>query len=142
MKRYRFRLEQVLRVRRLQKDSARNALLLSRRELDRAEQRLWSLVDEYRAGGTGPSAAFSAEFLSRRTLRDLAALKVLDARDRRNGASDRVAEHLGVWTAAARRVKALERLDERARDEYAVEAGRHVERETDDVVVGRHWRQR
>ena len=46
----------------------------------------------------------------------------------------------GEWTAARQRVAALERLEARRRDEYAIESRRAEDRLVDDLVVARHAR--
>lgn len=140
MTRYRFRLEQVLRVRRVQADQAAAALGVARRaEADAvaAEQaRLHALTERSRPGGTyaagqllAERAVWDAELDS---LHRLAAARVaagLVTDERRDG-----------WTAASRRVKALELLDDRRREEHRIDSDRAEGRRVDDLVASRFER--
>ena len=51
-----------------------------------------------------------------------------------------VEERRAEWAEARRRVAALERLEERRRDEHAIEVRRAEDRLVDDLVVARHAR--
>ena len=51
-----------------------------------------------------------------------------------------VDERRAEWAAARQRVAALERLEERRRDEHAIEVRRAEDRLVDDLVVARHAR--
>ncbi len=138
MKRFRFRLEQVLRVRRIQEDRARAALLTANRDAHEAAMRVEASIAEYRTrsfpDGVQPYVEFeralflldtaaSAVELSRRAHRD--ALVVVDVRRTE-------------WMDARRRVHALERLEERRRAEHELENRRAEDRLVDDLVVARH----
>src|SRR3546814_9384381 len=52
-------------------------------------------------------------------------------------AAERTAEQRDAWLAASRRVKALELLDERRREEHRIEADREEAARVDDLVAGR-----
>ena len=140
MKRYRFRLEQVLRVRKIQEDQARAAVVEARVQADQAAAALLRRVEDYDAhshGAVGMSAASAAGFLATRALHDLKAQAVLSARETEAGAQDVVGARLAEWSEAARRVSALERLDERRREEYELELRRDEDAQVDDLVVSR-----
>jgi hypothetical protein len=140
VKRYRFRLEQVLRVRRVQADQAAGALGVARRsEADAvaAERvRLHALTERSRPAGSYRAgqllverAVWDAEIDS---LHRLAAVRVaagLVTGERRDG-----------WTAASRRVKALELLDDRRREEHRIDSDRAEARRVDDLVASRFVR--
>ena len=137
MKRYKFRLDTVLRVRRVEEDRAVAALAAARRQLDAAEQTLQDSLDRY----TGVPAAQGPlpldALLRARAHQELVAASVVHAGTQRLRAEAIVEVQRAEWSAAAQRVAALERLDERRRAEHALEAQRQETIEVDDMVVAR-----
>jgi flagellar export protein FliJ len=140
VRRYRFRLESVLRVRRLQEDVARSAfaevtLAVGRSEADVASARAWldGLRDE--PPPTGPHAWEARRRVQLAAAEELAGrVTALDhARAEQRARQAALAE-------ARTRVRALERLDERRRAEHAREAARLDERAVDDLVTSRYRR--
>lgn len=141
MKRYTFRLHQVLRVRRIQEDEARAEVLLARRDADLAGRRVRDRLGAYDRFAYTAGAVPAARHLVERARHEVAAGQVTFARDREAQAWRVVADRLEAWTAAAQKVQALERLDERRRAEHALDAQREAEREVDDLVIARSaWR--
>jgi len=140
MKRYKFRLEQVLRVRRMEEEQARASLLAANAELNRAGERLRDRTERYHTmvAPIGPSQL--TEFLAWRQRHQAAATAVIDAGTAVQSATSQAAERRDGWSAAASRVTALERLDERRRAEHAAEAEREFDQEIDDLVTSRHGR--
>jgi flagellar protein FliJ len=140
MKRYKFRLDQVLRVRRMEEEQARAALLAANAELNRAGERLRDRTERYHTmvAPIGPSQL--TEFLAWRQRHEAAATAVIDAGTAVESATSQAAESRDGWSAAAARVTALERLDERRRAEHAAEAEREFDQEIDDLVTSRHGR--
>jgi flagellar protein FliJ len=142
VRRYRFRLEQALRVRRVQEDLAKAALSEAQRRLAAVERALAERLDRYRAtpgpGGALPSTAF----LEGRARHRLAAATVLAAGVERQLALETVAGARDAWRAAAMKVQALERLDRRRREEHGIELARHEELAVDDLVTGMAARRR
>lgn len=140
MNRYRFRLEPVLRVRRIEQDTAQAGVVAARRDFDAAESDLHRSVDRYRARPEthGPSSA--AAWLAGRAGTELTAATVIAAGTRRELAAGRVAEQQEALQAARRRVAALERLDERRREEHALAAQREEATDVDELVTSRHGR--
>ena len=137
MKRYTFRLESVLRVRRDEQDVAQAGV---RAAHVRARAEAEALADRDRAyaerlSPQGPSGA--AEFLYEQAHRAALGQAVLEQRRRLLEASHEVEAARAVWTAAAARVGALERLDERQRAEHSARALREDELIVDDLVVSR-----
>ncbi len=141
MKKYRFRLESVLRVRRIQEEVARGAMARAAAEVVAADAAL------------AASRHHLAELVARPLPGDLPGWQL-----RRDlvlaGASEVAGSAAGLEAArlahrqrqeelagARRRVRALERLDERRRAEHAVEAARQDDRTVDDLVTSR-WGQR
>jgi len=140
MKRYTFRLEQVLRVRRLEEEQARASLLAANAELNAAGERLRDRTERYHTmvAPTGPSQL--TEFLAWRARRQAAATALTDAGRAVDTATGQAAKARDGWTAAAAKVTALERRDERHRAEHAAAAAREFDQEIDDLVTSRHGR--
>jgi flagellar FliJ protein len=140
MKRFRFRLDQVLNVRRVQEDRARFELLTANRDAHLAATRVEERLADYEQRrlplGPRPYADFErAVFLS-----DSGAAAVGTARVAYRDALVVVDERRSDWTDARRRVAALERLEDRRRAEHAIEVQRAEDQLVDDLVVARHAR--
>ena len=140
MKRFRFRLDQVLHVRRVQEDRARFDLLTANREAHfaaaRVEERLADYAQRQMPTGPQPYEQFERAVF----LLDSAAGAVGAARATHREALAVVDARRIDWTAARRKVAALERLEERRRAEHAVEVQRAEDQLVDDLVVARHAR--
>ncbi len=140
MKRFRFRLEQVLRIRRLQEEQAKAELLSANRAAYFAAARVDERLKEYHSRsfpeGPQPYAAFERALF----MLDAAASAVDVAKDEHRAACDVVEERRADWAAARRKVGALERLEERRRQEHALEVRRDEDRLVDDLVVARFAR--
>ena len=138
MKRYSFRLQRVLEVRRREQDVAQAAVLAASvragAEATALAERDQAYAERLRA--QGPTGA--AEFLSEQAHRAALGQAVLEQRRRLLEAEHEVEAVRAVWTAAAARVGALERLDERSRAEHSARALREDELIVDDLVVSRH----
>ena len=140
MKRFRFRLEQVLRVRRLQEDLARAALMHAHLEAQTAATAVNARIADY-ANAARPSGAQTYESFKRMQFElDNAAGAIKVARATYRDAMTVVDQQRAEWAAARQRVAALERLEERKREEHAVEVRRAEDRLVDDLVVARHAR--
>jgi flagellar protein FliJ len=138
VKRYAFRLQKVLDVRRNEQDVARAGVLAATvragAEATALSERDRTYAERLRA--QVPSGA--AEFLYEQAHRAALGQAVLEQRRRLLDAEHEVEAARAVWTAAAARVGALERLDERQRAEHAARALREDELIVDDLVVSRH----
>lgn len=141
MKRYRFRLEQVQRVRRVQEDLAAAALGAAQRvEADAAvheAHRHDALARRERPAGRYEQGRLLAE----RAVWDAELADLDRAVADRRAAAARTAECRDGWLAASRRVKALDLLDERRREEHRLLADREEAARVDDLVAGRFRRQ-
>jgi flagellar export protein FliJ len=137
VKRYQFRLEPVLRVRRIEEDLAVAALAASQREAAAAEARLANRLESYRSRSRPLGIQTLATFAADRALAETAAASVVAAGAVRRSALEHVDEKRHAWSQAAARVSALERLDDRKRDEHAHEAQREADLEVDDLVTSR-----
>jgi len=140
VRRYRFRLEAVLRVRRLQEDVARAALADATATVagaEAAEARAARWLDGLRAQPlpAGPAAWDAHRRVQLSAADELAARtsEVAHARAEQRARQRELAD-------ARTRVRALERLDERRRAEHAREAARQEERAADDLVTSRYRR--
>jgi flagellar biosynthesis chaperone FliJ len=121
VKKYRFRLEAVLRVRRIEEERAMGELLLANRAMAEAEAELDRRLDHYRTV-TGAQGMVSQEaYLVARSRQDAAAAGVVAAGAARLAAEAEAERKRAIWAGCATRVRALERLDERRRDEHAGE---------------------
>ena len=141
MKRYRFRLEPVLRVRRTQEETARGQLLAAQAAVAAQEQLLLTRRAAYADSLVPPAGpqdrnAFLAAQLHREAL---AAAVVEQGRRVTEAGEDAVLAHR-AWSACALRVGALERLDQRARADHTAATLKEEELATDDLVVSRHGR--
>lgn len=141
MKRYSFRLQPVLRLRRSEEDRARAALLSAVAALTH-EQRV---LEDRRAACVHrpplPAGATTAQFLQEQAVRASLA-RAVGEQERRLHAVDavRVAAR-AEWSRTAERVGALERLEERQRAEHRIAELREDDRTTDELVVSRYGRE-
>jgi flagellar FliJ protein len=135
---YRFRLETVLRVRRIQEERARAELLAARtaEQAAGAERgRRGALLDAARAAGLPDGSRL--EWTSARDHHDRLAGAVEAARAAEVAAADLTARSLAHWEAAAADLQGLERLDERHRAEWRVEQERAEQQRLDESVAAR-----
>ena len=140
MKRYRFRLEPVLRVRRSEEEVARAQLVAANAAVTRQEQLLVDCERAYEMTLNSSGILPTAEFLFEQFSRSAHAAAVLEQRQRVREAYDDAARARGVWSGAAAQVGALERLDERQRHEHRAAAQKEDELITDELVVSRYAR--
>ena len=140
MKKFRFRLEQVLRVRRVQEDQARGELLLANRAAQVAAQRVEERVAEYEGRSMPSGTTTYADFERAVFMLDAAAGAIQVAKVAYAETLVVVDERRAAWAAARQKVAALERLEERRAAEHAIEVRRAEDRLVDDLVVARFAR--
>lgn len=140
MNRYRFRLEPVLRVRRIEQDAARAAMAAADRDVDAADAALAASIDRYESLPVAEGGRPAAAWLTQRTLAGHTAASVVADGIGREVAAARLAGQRDAVRAARRRVAALERLDERRRGEHDVAARREEDLEVDELVTTRFGR--
>lgn len=141
MKKYVFRLETVRRVRRTQQELAKADLLAANSEVAKAITAVEERTNEYEgavASITGPTTVDM--FMKRRYFNELSGKAVIAATASRRAAEVEAAAKRDLYTEAARKVKALDRLDARRHSEHSAEAQRQETVEVDDMVTGRHMR--
>lgn len=137
MRRYEFRAEKVLRIRRLQEDMARAAVADARRAEVAAQATVDASQQRYAELATAHSAQSSAAFLMAREQAGHRASAVTIARERRHEAGQVTTSALGTWHDANSKVQGLERLDERRRTEHHIEVRRDEDAQADEIVVAR-----
>ena len=141
MKRYAFRLQPVLRLRRSEEDRARAALLAAVARLGAEKDELAVRRDACLSRPQLPSGASTAQFLQEQAVRAALARSVGE-QERRLRAVDEQREVARLeWSRTAERVGALERLEERQRAEHRDEELREDDRTTDELVVSRYGRE-
>ena len=138
MKRYRFRLEAILRLRVAEEEHARAVLGRAERQLHAA----WRLAipssraDRSLRPAFGPRA--SDVFHREEAVTGLAAATLRVAEREVALVAEAAARARVVWSEAARRVAILERLDERRRAEHEDEERRAEVALVDDIVTARY----
>ena len=130
-------MEKILRVRRMQEDAARAAVAQARIVEKSAAEKLAASRRHCEALSTVEPATSPTEFLALRDRGDFRAQAVGLAGERRRSAADQTAGAVNGWHVTHRRVDALERLDERRREDYAIEAQRDEDALVDDIVTSR-----
>jgi flagellar export protein FliJ len=142
LKRFRFRLATVLRVRRLQEEQAEGALLLANAQARTAAHRVTTAVDAYASAERPRGSQSHAEFELSRFRFERAAESVDVARAGHHDALETVETRRSEWSDAHKRVAVLERLEARRREEHEAEVRRQEERLVEDLVATRHARGR
>jgi flagellar FliJ protein len=137
MKKYRFRLDAVLRVRRIEEDRAAADLAAANRAVREAEAELDRRLEHYRAIEVAQVPIGSATFLAERDHRSHAATGVVAAGAAKISAEAEAERMRGIWSAAAMRVRALERLDERRREEHEIDVRREEVVTLDEAFAAR-----
>ena len=137
MKRYRFRLEQVLRVRHVQQDLAAAALGAAQRSEAAAEAAAQARHDAAGARPRPHGRHDADQLLAARIVWDAELDALGRAEAKRASAGLHTEAQRDGWLAATRRVKALELLDERRREEHLADADREEATRVDDLVASR-----
>lgn len=140
MKRYRFRLDLVLRVRRNEEDAARGALLAATATVAAEEGRLAERHASYAAALTPPASSTAADFRREQLRREALGAAVVEQRHRLEQARGAQLQARDGWAAAAAKVGALERLEERSREEHRIAELREDDLVADELVVARYGR--
>ena len=135
---YRFRLETVLRVRRIQEERARAELLAARTaEQAAAEEhgRRAALLDAARAAGLPDGSRL--QWTSARNEQDRLAGALEAARAAEVAAADLTTRSLEHWEATVADLKGLERIDERHREQWRLEQERAEQQRLDETAAAR-----
>lgn len=137
MKRYRFRLEAVLRARRALEDQARQELARANGKLRLAQAHAEDEQRRYQDMPAPAGVVTMVQDRQDRVWRELAAGSLLQARRASEDLAVAAAVRQAAWREAAQRVAALERLDDRRRAEHAQHMARAEVAEVDDLVTAR-----
>jgi flagellar export protein FliJ len=140
MKRFHFRLAKVQRVRRIEEDRAVAALAAANATVVTATRYRHHREEAYAAVPREPARVGVSGFLAARGLRDLAADAVQAAAAAEALAMEAAADRRHDWSVAAARVAVLDHLEDRRREEYALESLRAETVAVDDLVTARHGR--
>jgi flagellar export protein FliJ len=142
VKKYKFRLDTVLRVRRTEQDLAKAELARANARVAEAVAMVDARLTHYASLPTAGSGATgsTAVFMASRFRQDTAAAAVVAAKVARMSALQDAEAYRMVWSQKATQVSVLDRLDERRRTEHELEAARQADIEVDDIVVGRFGR--
>jgi len=140
VKRYKFPLSSVLRVRKIEEDQAITALAEAERRRVAAEELAARRAEAHRGSGSTHGVTAAHEFLAARERRERSAAAVLASQEEVAQARMATLARRAALASAAAAVGALEHLDEQARAEHALEALREETIEIDDLVTGRHRR--
>ncbi|MGQ0825062.1 MAG: hypothetical protein ACT4OX_08565 [Actinomycetota bacterium] len=138
MKKFKFRLDNVQRVRQVQEDQARFALMQANRAAHETAARVDARLHAYLAMPRVIEPMTHTDFERMRFELEAAATAVEAARIEHREALDVIDERHVEWLAAKQRVSALERLENRRRAEHAIDLRRGEDRLIDDLVVARH----
>jgi flagellar export protein FliJ len=121
MKRYHFSLDVVLRVRRAQEEAAGFALAQANRQRQQAMDAHQSALARCQALVLHQGQQDHASFRMERDVTERRATAVSSTRESLAAATDVAAARHAAWSAAAKLVAAVERLDERRRQEWRQE---------------------
>lgn len=135
MKRYHFPLEAVLRVRRVQEESAAFALAHANRRRQDAIAAHRAAVARYEAVVWDNGQQDHATFRRERDVAERRAAAVTAARANVESASHVASACYADWAVAAQLVAVLERLDERRRAEWRVEVQRAEASTIDESAI-------
>jgi flagellar FliJ protein len=138
MKRYQFRLAAVLRLRRAEEEQARERLLAANSRLREVIAARDREAARYSALASNTEATTLEGLLAEQQAASLAASVVAGARRAVTTAAADAALAQIAWTSASRRVRILERLDDRRRAEHAEEELRSEVATVDDMVTARY----
>jgi hypothetical protein len=130
-------------VRRIEEERAMGELLAANQALAAAEAELERRLDHYRTVTGAEGVVRQEAYLIARAGQDAAAAGVVAAGTARLAAEFEADAKRARWAACATRVRALERLDERRRDEHAGEVRREETIVLDEIasatrLIGAH----
>ena len=137
MKRFKFRLETVQRVRQIQHDIARGELLAANFTLARASADVAQRSAHAHAVGL-PQEAMSNETFTRHQFAISSAFTAARwSTDIEQNASERVDEHRQQWIETNTRLRAVERLRDRAMSDHRNEARIEADRLSDEITTAK-----
>jgi flagellar export protein FliJ len=141
VKKYRFLLNPVLRFRKLEEEEARAHMLEAEAEYETATKLLDARLAAIGAARPDPGRWRTNEFQGDRDQLSRHADAVTAARAAEANALAMLRVARDVWEETARRVRALERLDERQHSAWLLEATRTAQAATDEIAQAHHGRE-
>jgi flagellar export protein FliJ len=142
VKRYQFRLGQVLKVRRIELDRAEAEVVRARADVAAATRRITEREDTYRTLSRRPRGDTMTDLTTVREQQRLVADAILAARAAEQVAQQELAVRLAEWTEADKKVRLLEQLDERHRAHHTGLMLAEEQQVLDDLVTSRQGRGR
>jgi flagellar protein FliJ len=140
VKRYRFRLAAVQRVRAIELDRAVGEVARARHDLAAAQGRTAAAEEAYATMPRQPAGTSPADLRSHHERLRLAYDLVVRARAAELDQEQVVAARMADWAEADRRVRLLDQLDERSRARHAAEVLAEEQQALDDLVTSRQGR--
>ena len=141
MKKYRFGLNSVLRFRHMEEQQARAAMLETQRAVEEATEVLDARLAAIGAARPIPCRRQATRFREERDQLERHTDAVAAARSAEANALAALRSAREVWEETARRVRALERLDDRQRRAWLLDATRHAQAATDEIAQNFHDRE-
>ena len=138
MKKYRFSLAGAQRVQRIAEDQAKAALADARHDADEASAALQARLAEIGSALPDTGQRSSQQFLAEREQLDRHRDAVIAARSAEANALSIMQQRHDDYVAAARKVRMLDRLDERKREEWRFEVTRAAQLVTDETATIRY----
>jgi flagellar protein FliJ len=140
MRRYKFRLAAVQRVRSIELDRAVGEVARARHDLLTAQQRTTAYEQAYRGLPTDPTGPTTGDLRAHLELARMAADAVVAARLAERHQELAVQVRMDEWAEADRKVRLLDQLDERARARHTEEVLAEEQQILDDIVTSRQAR--
>ena len=140
MKRYKFRLAQVHRVRSIELDRAVGEVARARHDLNAAAELVTAYEETYRTLPREPSGTTTADLRSHLQQLHMSADAVIAARLAVVAQQQVVEQRMAEWAEADRKVRLLDQLDERARARHTEEVLAEEQQVLDDIVTSRQGR--
>ena len=137
MKKFRFRLETVQRVRQIQHDVARGELLTANHHLAVAA-RAFAQREQRATDIDVPTTVMTSETFARHRFSVDSAFNAMQwAANDRDAANTIVAQRREEWITTHTALRAVERLHDRARDEYRSDVRKESDRLADEITTTR-----
>lgn len=138
MKKYKFAFGSVHRVRKIAEEQAAAALADAQRAADDASAQLQARLADIGAARTVPGQRSVMEFQADRDHLERHRIAVTAARTAEVNALELLGSARSDWVDAAKRVRALDRLNERKRAEWTLETTHAAQLVTDEIATIRY----
>ena len=138
MKKYKFAFGSVQRVQRIAEEQAAVSLAEAQRAADAASAQLQARLADIGAARPAPGPRSTTEFHAQREHLDRHRVAVTATRAAEINALELLGSARADWVDAARKVRALDRLDERKRAEWTLETTHAAQLVTDEIATIRY----